>query len=310
MAMSIFKFLRHLLLPHHTNNHRAKIIHNQSIVLVVLLLVGASFLFNTTKRNYPQVLGISADISNQELLLLTNTKRAEAGLPPLQLNDQLTNAAQGKAQDMFTKQYWAHFAPDGTSPWDFIHGAGYNYVYAGENLARGFTTAQDTINAWMASPDHRANMLSSHYTDVGFAVGVGPLPGDAQTVLVVEEFGSRQNAPAKQVEVPPVVVISETPTPTPAVAAANQHITPTPTAIPTPLPVLSVVKRQPIFDSALIARIISLGLLGIFLVVFAIDIIVTEQRKVVRLAGHSFDHLLFLLGILAIAIAAGVGGIL
>lgn len=304
--MSISKLLRHFFTPHHTNNHRAKIIHNQSIVLVVLLLLGASFLFNTTRTHYPNVLGISANISNQELLLLTNIKRAEAGLPPLQLNEQLTHAAEGKANDMFAKQYWAHFAPDGTSPWDFIHGAGYNYIYAGENLARGFTTAQDTVNAWMASPDHRANMLSSHYTDVGFAVGIGSLPGDAETVLVVEEFGSRANSPTPQVQVPPVVAITQTPTPTPAVAAAQQTVTPTPTSAP----VLSVVKKQPLLDSAVVAKIISLFLLGVFLVVFAIDMIVTEQRKTVRLAGHSFDHLLFLLGILAIAIGIGTGIIL
>ncbi|HEX7041905.1 MAG TPA: CAP domain-containing protein [Patescibacteria group bacterium] len=304
--MSIFKFLRHLFIPHKTNNHRAKIIHNQSIIAVVLLLLGASFVFSVTKHYYPQVLGISANISSQDLLLLTNVKRAEAGLPPLQLNDELAHAAEGKAQDMFAKQYWAHFAPDGTSPWDFIHGAGYNYVYAGENLARGFTTAQDTINAWMASPDHRANMLSPHYTDVGFAVGLGPLPGDAETVLVVEEFGSRANAPAKQVEVPPVVVISVTPTPAPVVAALGEEKKVTPTPTPT-TPVLAVVKNNPVLDSAMIAKIVSLFLLGVFLVVFAIDMIVTEQRKTVRLAGHSFDHLLFLLGILAIAIGIGAG---
>lgn len=302
--MSIGKFIRHFFTPHHTNNHRAKIIHNQSIILVVLLLLGTSFLFNTTRQHYPNVLGISANISNQELLLLTNIKRAEAGLPPLQLNDQLSRAAEGKANDMFAKQYWAHFAPDGTSPWDFIHGAGYNYIYAGENLARGFTTAQDTINAWMASPDHRANMLSSHYNDVGFAVGIGKLPGDSETVLVVEEFGSRQNAPTPQVQVPPVVAITETPTPSPAVAGSHT-ISPTPT--PLPGPVLAVVKKQPLLDSTVVAKMISLFLLGVFLVVFAIDMIVTEQRKTVRLAGHSFDHLLFLLGILAIAIGIGAG---
>ncbi len=302
----MFKFFRHFFLPHHTNNHRAKLLHNQSIFLVVLLLVGASFLFNTTRRTFPNVLGVTSDISNEELLLLTNIKRAEVGLSPLQLNDQLNRAAEGKAQDMFTKQYWAHFAPDGTSPWDFIRGAGYNYVYAGENLARGFTTAKDTINAWMASPDHRANMLSAHYNDVGFAAERGRLPGDADTVLVVEEFGSRQVNQATKV--PPVVALSDTATvkPTPEVAGATgqKDISPTPTPLP---PVLSIIKRQPILNSATIAKAISLFLLGVFLIVFAIDIILTEQRKAVRLAGHSFDHLLFLLGILAIAIGVGAG---
>ena len=134
--------------------------------MLVLLLLGTSFLFSTTKQRLSGVLGVSVDISAQDLLLLTNEDRSHAGLSVLQLNSQLSQAAEAKAQDMFAKDYWAHFAPDGTSPWDFIHGAGYNYVYAGENLARGFTTAHDTENAWLNSPEHRANIMSSHYTDV------------------------------------------------------------------------------------------------------------------------------------------------
>ena len=68
---------------------------------------------------------------------------------------------------MFSKNYWAHFAPDGsTSPWDFIHQSGYNYIFAGENLAKGFTDANSVVAAWMNSPSHRENILSNKYKDV------------------------------------------------------------------------------------------------------------------------------------------------
>jgi hypothetical protein len=144
-------------------------------------------------------------------------------------------------------------------------------------------------------------MLSSHYSDVGFAIENGRLPGDDNTVLVVEMFGSQQaNLPAPKA--PPVVAPSEAPT---VITPATQHSINQPT--PTPPPVLAVVKKQPIIDSAFITKTISMLLLSIFLIVFALDIIFTESRKTIRLAGHSFDHLLFLLGILAIAISLGVG---
>lgn len=301
----MFKLLRHYFLPHYSNNQRAKLLHSQTIFLFVLLLLGSSFLFSSTKQHLSGVLGVSVNISAQDLLLLTNEDRSHAGLPVLQLNSQLSQAAEAKAQDMFAKDYWAHFAPDGTSPWDFIHAAGYNYVYAGENLARGFTTAQDTENAWLNSPEHRANIMSTHYTDVGFAVERGRLPGDADTVLVVEMFGSKSFAPPSNV--PPVVAAPETaqatkPVPASSSALAHVTITPVPTA-----PVLAAVRQHPLFDSAYLSRGISLTLLSLFLIVFALDIILTESRKSVRLAGHSFDHLLFLLAILAIAISLGTG---
>lgn len=101
------------------------------------------------RTNYPSVLGTYSNISQEALLSMTNQKRQEVGLSPLNLNGSLSQAAAGKASDMFTKDYWAHVSPDGTSPWVFIKASGYNYIYAGENLARGFTTPTDVVNAWM-----------------------------------------------------------------------------------------------------------------------------------------------------------------
>lgn len=294
-------FLKHLLLPRFSNNQRARLIHNQIIFLVVLLLVGTSFVVSTAKQHFSSVLGVSVNVAASDLLTLTNQDRAGANLPPLQMNAQLAAAAEAKAQDMFAKDYWAHFGPNGESPWDFIHAAGYNYIYAGENLARGFTTSDSVVNAWMASPEHRANMLSRNYTDVGFAVEQGPLPGDSNTVLVVEMFGSRTLGATTSV--PPVVapVITTAPTPT----AAPGQIAQIPT--PTTAPVLSAVKKQVLFDSAFYTKLVSLSLLSLFVLIFGMDVVITENRKTIRLAGHSFDHLLFLIGILIIAISLGLG---
>lgn len=296
----MFNFFRHLFVPHKSNNHRAKLIHHDSLLFFVALFLVGSFFVSTIRKNYPQVLGISADISNQTLLLLTNEERQSNGLQVLQLNDQLSNAAALKAQNMFAEDYWAHFSPSGKSPWDFIHEAGYNYTYAGENLARGFTTASDVVNAWMASPEHRQNMLSSNYQDVGFAVAEGRLPGDSDTILVVEEFGGRTLG-----AVAPVV--SPSPAPTAGASAAQ------PIAQVTSLPKAEVIAKKspvnygsisqsPLINSVSLSKYASLFFLSLFLLVFGVDIIITEKRQTVRLSGHSFDHLLFLGVIVVIVI--------
>ncbi len=304
--MNLFK---HLFLPAFSNNQRAKLIHSQVIFFVVLLLGVASFAISIGKTQYKSVLGVSVNVSSSDLLAQTNQDRINAGLKPLALNTQLSGAAEAKAQDMFAKNYWAHFGPNGESPWDFIHSAGYNYIYAGENLARGFTSSTDVVNAWMASPEHRANMLSNNYTDVGFAIEEGRLPGDSNTVLVVEMFGST-NVVAKS-NVPPVVVPQVTEAPV-AVSSPAGKIAAIPSSVPAQLkpsiaPVLSAVKNQPIFDSAFYSKVLSLSLLSLFVVIFGMDVVLTESKKTIRLAGHSFDHLLFLIAILLIAVTLGLG---
>ena len=196
MIVGVKNSLRHLFLPHESNNHRAKFLHLQSLLLTVILLIFASFLLSEVRTVSPQILGVTHNISTEELFLLTNQKRLENNLLPLVFNEQLSLAASRKADDMFARDYWAHNAPDGTTPWVFIKGAGYEYTYAGENLARGYSSASEAVDAWMASAaGHKENLLSANYTDIGFAVKTGTFAGE-ETVLVVQEFGSRNAAPA------------------------------------------------------------------------------------------------------------------
>lgn len=297
------QLLRHLFTPHHTNNQRAKVLHNQTLFVVACLLLVSAFSIGFVRNTNKSVLGISASISSEDLLLYTNEARQQAGLPPLQLNQQLAQAAAGKAEDMFTNNYWAHVSPSGITPWDFIHGAGYNYEYAGENLARGYTTAQSVVAAWMASPEHRANILSSHYTDVGFAVSEGTLTGESDTVLVVEEFGSK--AAVQQAQTIPLVrqvaaATQQTAVQKPATPAAR------PTVIPKPQTMTSLTAK-PLVDSQKATQTIGITLLGIFIAVLVVDLLYIKRRKVVRIAGHNIDHILFFITIILIAIMLGQG---
>jgi uncharacterized protein YkwD len=127
-------------------------------------------------------------LTSQQILSVLNRDRERHGLDSLTLNPTLNLAALAKAEDMVSRDYFAHVSPDGTKPWYWFNIVGYNYAYAGENLAEGYTNARDLENSWMASPTHRANILSPFYSEVGLAV----VDRD-NTNIVVQFFGAKEN---------------------------------------------------------------------------------------------------------------------
>lgn len=190
------KHLRRLMklafVPHHANQYRPHLIRRYGIAALLVVIVGVQVGYNVSTTG--TVLGDKATISSDELLSDTNAERARNQLPPLAADAKLSQAAFLKAKDMFTHQYWAHNAPNGATPWQWFGEAGYNYSYAGENLAKNFRTASSVTAAWMASPEHQANVLGQHYTQVGFAVVDGVLSGK-ETTLVVALYGAPAEAP-------------------------------------------------------------------------------------------------------------------
>lgn len=94
------------------------------------------------------VLAYATSIGNTGLLSATNQRRAAAGVGALSINSKLNQAAQAKANDMASRNYWAHNTPEGNPPWTFITNAGYSYDKAGENLACGFDESNDVITGW------------------------------------------------------------------------------------------------------------------------------------------------------------------
>ena len=174
------------VVPHKANQYRPHAIRRYGILAVVALVLVIQGVYNGMHGN---VLGAEAQVTPQGLLVATNKQRQHNGQPPLTMNADLAKAAKLKAQNMFDEQYWAHTAPDGTTPWHWFGAVGYTYSDAGENLAKNFATNDSTVTAWMASPSHRANILNSNYQDVGFAIMDSTLDGEP-TTLVVALYGT------------------------------------------------------------------------------------------------------------------------
>lgn len=279
--------VHHFFTPHHTNNHRARALHPDALLMYVLLFAIFNFGFRLLHRQYPDVLGYAIDIRVEQLLADTNARRQVAGFSPLRLNAQLSLAAAGKAQDMFAKNYWAHIAPDGKTPWDFILGSGYRYTMAGENLAKNFSTSDRVVDAWMASQTHKENLLKPGYQEVGLAVVNGILGGE-ETTLVVQMFGTTKqlalappspNVPAME-EVKPVVVTE--------VAGETQK------QQGTAVSEFIASYKNPLFDLPTLTRTLAFSFGGFMLALLVVDVWFVTRRRIVRVSGHSIAHILFL----------------
>lgn len=106
----------------------------------------------------------------KEVLRLVNVERSKVGLKELTLNTELSNVATLKSQDMANKNYFSHTSPTYGSPFDMMKKFNISYKAAGENIAKGQTTPAQVVEAWMNSEGHRANILSSKFTDLGVGV--------------------------------------------------------------------------------------------------------------------------------------------
>lgn len=272
----MFRFLRHLLIPHESNNHRARAIHPMGLSVIIGLYTLVQIGLGWVSRQYPQVLGYASNIAPEEIVRLTNLERKSQGLSEVRLDSSLSAAAAQKAADMIARDYWAHVSPVGTQPWYFVSNSGYAYKYAGENLARDFADPAAVIKAWMNSPTHKENLLSSRYQDIGVAVIDGKL-GGRETTLVVQMFGTKLSATSSILSV-----------------KAAEEAGPSATR-----------NWNPVLNRFDIAKSLSIILLIVFSAILVIDVFWISHRKIHRWTSKSLAHLAFMAALLvAVAIVS------
>ncbi len=127
-----------------------------------------------------------------------NRERDVLELPPLTHNANLAISAQAYAEDMESRNFFSHTSPEGDGPQQRIEHAGYAtltsktcncrgyYASFGENLAKGQQTIDDVMEDWMNSPDHRKNILSTLFTEIGIGL---------ENYVWVQHFGSVEIEP-------------------------------------------------------------------------------------------------------------------
>ena len=302
--------LQHLFIPHHTNNHRSKLLHPSSLAVIIGLYLFAHTslkltAYYTNPISQGTVLGYASNISTADVIAQVNQERLNNGQASLIENAQLSAAAQSKAQDMFASNYWAHNNPqNGRQPWNFIREAGYSYRYAGENLARDFGDTLSLVAAWMASPTHRENIVSDRYRETGVAVVNGQLQG-VETTLVVQMFGAKSgqqtvSAARSEAKIPSIV---EGPPPSKdtivpiQVAQATSEVAPS-------------SDTNPLLTPIAISKSLALSILLVLGVTLVIDYFIITRRRIIRVTGKNLAHLGFFAAIAFIVIIIQAGSIL
>src|ERR1035437_8485168 len=186
---SILSRLHDYFFPHKRNGYKPHVFRTASVGFIVLgILAFESAYLTQIKFVLPHTNFLGAVLPGA-LIALTNDDRVANDIPAVTENTLLAQAAQDAANDMAMNGYFAHISPDGKDPWYWLKLVGYNYQYAGQNLAVNFTDSTAVESAWMASPEHHANIVKPQYTQIGIGTANGMYQGKEVT-FVVQFFAS------------------------------------------------------------------------------------------------------------------------
>lgn len=287
-AIDKFMFVHHFL-PHPEKKERAKLLSFKAFGIYIVLVVALMGLFRLLPVMAPGVLGYASNINVKDLLDKTNSMREDTGLNTLVLNEKLSQAAHEKALHMFENDYWAHVSPEGVEPWDFILGVDYDYIYAGENLAKNFSSSSDVVKAWMESPTHRDNILNRNYKEIGFAVVNGTLNG-YETTLVVQMFGQPRNLSQIATKVDEDKILRQVSTQGVTTASPNTETIGGEESI--------VVHSDPMVNVGDVSKYFSVLLVGFVLGLLVLDIWYSAKKGIFKFTGHTVAHLLIFIFVL------------
>lgn len=282
--------LRHWFLPHEQNHFKARALHLDALsgylVVMIALVIGVK-VFSVSN-----VLGFATDITVDRLYQLTNEQRLSHGLSALSYNQTLAEAAKAKAQNMFAHNYWAHFGPNGETPWQFMQSVGYTYQYAGENLAKNFLISQGVIDAWMNSKTHRENILRPEYQEVGFAIVNGVINGE-QTTLVIQMLGTPlENSIDKNSQKLQQLVVTQAPEQKPVQNTVVESV--------------EGVQSRP-FITLPVINSVQFLLIGFLVIALFLDFIVAAKLSIVQMGGKHIAHIIFVI-IIAVSCAVILKG--
>jgi uncharacterized protein YkwD len=147
-----------------------------------------------------------------QALTMLNESRREHGLPSLQQDTALTQAAQRHAEDMLREGYFSHLSPSGKTIRDRYVASGSRASYVAENIAQCSNCRLDheqiaqLHQGWMNSPQHRANILAHGLEGFGFGVAV-----DGSRIYAVQAFAGPGTTPGAEAtgEGPPLDMASQ-----------------------------------------------------------------------------------------------------
>ncbi len=187
MMKTLLSVFKKYFIPQKENHYKPHFLREGSVVAISFIAIVAFFVVAFQQAIITRT-NLLAEIFPKVLVDLANTDRVKNNLHTLTINPLLVEAAKQKANDMATKSYFAHTSPEGVTPWHWFQMVGYDFTYAGENLAVDFSDSIDVDQAWMESAGHRANILNKQFSEIGIGTAQGTFEGRV-TTFVVQMFG-------------------------------------------------------------------------------------------------------------------------
>ncbi len=184
--------LKHFFIPHEGNNYHPHILHTKRAVFYTAFFLSLKAMVFIFAMLVPSVVFVMPDVlagEENKLLTLTNNLRTQQGLPALSGMVPLHVSSDLKATDMADLHYFSHTSPKGYGLAHYLATAGYRYETAGENLAMGFSSAEEIFSGWVKSPTHYANLIDPDFKEFGVSMESG-IYNDLSTVYVAQHFGS------------------------------------------------------------------------------------------------------------------------
>lgn len=117
-------------------------------------------------------ISFSSENYQEEMLNLVNIQRKKANISPLILDEKLNKLAKIKVDLVIKEGKLNHYAGGYNSLGEFLKNYGISYLAIGENLATKTKNPEDTMNLWMNSKGHRANILNKNFKNIGISSGI------------------------------------------------------------------------------------------------------------------------------------------
>lgn len=126
----------------------------------------------------PTVSNLPSTVNKSQLLQLVNEVRQKGcqcgdtyyyPTTKVSWNSDLELAAYNHSSDMYQNKYFSHTGLDGSNPGMRIDQVGYKWMAYGENIATGYTSEREVVEAWLKSPGHCQNIMNKAYKEMGVA---------------------------------------------------------------------------------------------------------------------------------------------
>lgn len=190
-ARTVRESLKHHFVPHAENNYHPQIFHSKRAIFYSLFFIAIKAFVIGFSVFLPFEAYMASDVLTAQankILALTNDVRVKEGIPTLDRVVLLDQTASARALDMAENGYFSHAGPDGHTFAYFMKATNHRYVTSGENLAMGFQTANEVVDAWIKSPGHYENLIEPEFKEFGIGISEGVYDG-ASTIFIAEHFG-------------------------------------------------------------------------------------------------------------------------